>query len=264
MARIIGVLLAGMASLMFASTASAALVQADFNDLSPGPVKGQGGGVGLAGTWDGSSTIAVVSGDLSAPASTNFAMTQSGSAQSLRQPAGTISGNNVQRFLTTPLTDTVWFSFLLRPKPDRGGIDLDSGRILDVDGKLLLALDGYHYMGTYFSAGQDALVLGKVEIDAGTIGQDFVSVWVNPDVTNLGPADATVTSDDWIGDAKIDFLRVESYYGASDFVDMVTLSDGDGNANWAFAQVIGVPEPTTFLVWSLLAGLAIGLRWRRK
>jgi hypothetical protein len=55
------------------------------------------------------------------------------------------------------------------------------------------------------------------------------------------------------------------------YVQMLVL---DNYAGWGFAggdrvgfaeiSFLAVPEPTTVLIWSLLAGLGVGLRWRRR
>ena len=110
-------------------------VRVDFNDMSAGDVNGQAGGMGFTGTWttrvneaEPTYHIDTVSGDLVAPASTNFRLTQSGTAQSLQGMNNNYTVDKATRSLTTPLTDTVWFSFLLEPcDGGRGGIDLNSG-----------------------------------------------------------------------------------------------------------------------------------------
>ncbi len=260
-----------LAVLLATAPADAALVRADFNDLSLGDLSGQAGGVGLAGTWadNGTGNIDVVSGDLAAPASTNFAVDQSGSARSV-QGVGTSDGDRGKRTFSTPLAGEVWFSFLVNPTATgRGGIDLDALRILAVGtGFRVLGATGVDKnVGGLFTPGSDALVLGRVQIDAGGGGEDYIQGWVNPDIYNLGTPAISVTTANWIGDGQLNTLGVESYFSGSApaaTVDLISVSDGGGNPNWAFNQVVGIPEPATLLIWSLLVGLGVGLGWRRR
>jgi len=39
---------------------------------------------------------------------------------------------------------------------------------------------------------------------------------------------------------------------------------GEAGAGQTLQLFAAVPEPATLLIWSLLAGLGIGLRWRRR
>ncbi len=262
-AKLIQLGLVGVAILLGTASASATLVSADFNDLAAGDVNGQAGGTGLAATWTAPVQVDVIAGDLSAPSSTNFALTQSGTAQSL-QGTGDSSAGKASRNLTTALTDTVWFSFLLTPTTSgRGGIDLDGSRILAVGTQFRVFLNNVvHGTTSPFTVGQTALVLGKVEIDADVSGNDWFTAWVNPDVENLGTATLTVTDKNWITDASIGQLGVETYQGdttAASIVDLITLSNGSN----AYGDVTGViPEPASLVL--LLCAVASWFVWRRR
>ncbi|MDZ7616623.1 MAG: hypothetical protein U1E05_06435, partial [Patescibacteria group bacterium] len=236
-------------------------VRIDFNDMSAGNVNGQAGGMGFTGTWttpvnpsQPSYHIAAVAGDLVAPASTNFKLTQSGTAQSLQGIGNDVSVDKTSRTLTTPLTDTVWFSFLMQPtEGGLGGIDLNSGRIIAVGSSFNTYLDGHDTStGSVFTNyGTTYLVLGRLDIDAGTGGEDHLRLWVNPDVT-LGP-DGLVTpthqdlATNWITTGSVDTLRIETYAGsaggATPRIDLITLSSGPN----AYFNVTGVPEPSAML-----------------
>ena len=118
MNRLATVALTAIIGLTATYSAKAAIVVADFNDNLPGQLAGQGGGTNLSGTWAASTNPAVVPGDLIAPLSTNYATPQSvGVPQSVQNlnTAATNANGQTTRTVATPLSGTIWFSFLVNP-----------------------------------------------------------------------------------------------------------------------------------------------------
>lgn len=248
---------------LIASThvASAALVRVDFNDLTAGDLTGQAGGAGVSGTWTGNATrIDVVPGDLTAPLGTNFELTQSGTA--LKTGSNDTAQYPVTRTLSSALTGDVWFSYLVNAtSTGRGGIDLDGVRIIAVASQLAAISGGHDRRASgVFSAGQTSLVLGSIQLDAGSGGEDFLSLWVNPDVRNLGSPTLTVNDVNFFGDGDIDAVAVEIYSSTSQFVDLISLSDGPR----AYADVTGIPEPSSLVMLLGLGGFALIAFVRRR
>jgi len=105
------------------------------------------------------------------------------------------------------------------------------------------------------TASATSLVLFRIDFSAA--GNDTLSLWVDPDVNNLGTA-ATVSSENWLGASGITSVSVFSYNGLRPLVDNVRLSD-DADA---FAQVTGVPEPSSAALIAL-ASVAFACGRRR-
>ena len=230
-------------------------VSTTLNGLNTGNMNGQSGdGVGFAeeSTWSsGTSTISVRDRDLSAMTGTNYGLNQSGNT---RLAQGTSSSARQQaRQIAVTMDGTVWFSFLVKRASDdsRGGIGFNrtsytpgAPRILANQSSLLLDFDPSTYdvsVPGVFTTGETALVVGKIDINAGTGGEDHVSVWVNPDVSDPGGATATQNGADFVGDG-ITYLNVISYHGgvSGGEVDMVFLS----NDTDAYTDVTGAIFPT--------------------
>ena len=111
------------------------IVSANYNDLTAGDITGQQGGSG----WDPNSSysqqnagaggqIDVAAGNLTAPASTNYALTQAGTAQHAERESG--GASTVRRDFDTTMTGEVWFSFLGRVNNTGGnngrtGVNID-------------------------------------------------------------------------------------------------------------------------------------------
>jgi len=261
-----------------ATRASATLVIADYNDLLIGVQQGQYGGTGFSATddWSGTGTIYVISGDLTAPAGTNYALTQAGNARSII--GNWNDGRRNPRDLATALTgDTVWFSFLVQNQTDnsRGGISFNGSGYVPQDPRVQTAgadlfVNGSTVATGVFTTGQTALVLGRIAVS--DTGSDTWDIWVDPDVSGgpggLGTTTASVV-DNYITSAGITRLGNISYHwpgtagdqnGAK--LDMIYLSDGPNG----FADVTGVviPEPSTLAIWALgLLGLG-WYGWRRR
>jgi hypothetical protein len=214
----------------------AGTVIADFNDLAPGDLNGKTGGTGFAAsTWINNSAgtaetfIDVVTGNLTAPAATNYSLPQSGAAQSAQNTNGTTSLQT--RALATPLTgDTVWFSFLLNQPTaspgvttgSRGGIclnqattfhDPNNPRIMGLGSQLTAWLTGNNdvVVNSAFTAGTTAVVLGRILVS--DTGNETLSLWVNPNVNALGTPTATHSGANWIGPTGITSVSVQSYAG---------------------------------------------------
>ena len=85
-----------------------------------------------------------------------------------------------------------------------------------------------------------------------------------------------LAEDDLLGVLPGDLLASETVFGgifvAPGDVLLMAIDDGGNSSSNDRVRLDGyislrsliVPEPTTLLIWSLLAGLGIGLRWRRR
>ena len=255
------------------NSALALEMRADFDDLLAGPdhtddgdgggilQRGQAGGVGFdpADPWGvptsgSTSTIHVLNtGNLTAPASTNFAITQSGSGHVLQGTAG--AGRQNERDVSQPLTGEIWFSFLLNQPSsssvggvtwDRTGFSPTDPQVTALGQDLRLGIPGIGFVTdsstSDLTLGADALILGRMMLDFdGT--NDMVEVWLNPDVsagpTGLGApllSNATQLSN-WDSNG-ITQIGTPSYgdTGGSGILDLISFSD-DVNA---FEDVTGV------------------------
>jgi len=238
---------------------NAGTVIADFNDNTEGPLggfevgTGQGGGTGwLSGdVWANTGTISVISGDLTAPASTGYSVTQDPIPQSVQ---GTFaSGRQSTRAVETPLTGTVWFSYLLNQPTanSRGGITFNQNgsspgnpRIVAVGTEIRIALSTLQAPGDgavgLLTLEETALILGRLTIDnAG--GAETLEIWINPDVTGdpttLPAPDTSLTEETVSLDPGLTRIGVQSYSsdGLGGIVDSLRVSDA---AN-AFEVVTG-------------------------
>lgn len=269
---------------------NAAVVYADFNDNALGPLgnftagSGQSGGSGFdpgaGNTWANTGTLDVVSGDLTAPGSTGYALSQTGPGQSAQ--GDFTAGRQTTRATATTMgtASDIWFSFLLNQPvaASRGGITFNQNgsspgnpRIVAVGTDVRIALSTLQAPGTgaTVSLGVDTLFLGQLQIDAA--GDETLSIWINPDVTGgiagLGAADTSITEQAASIDAGITRVGIQSYGTSATpvggIVDAFIVSD-DADPNQAFAAVTGIsviPEPSTALL-TLLASFGL-LRRRR-
>ncbi len=261
------------------SSAGAAVVLADFNDNTGGtPLSdvngGQGGGSGwnAADNWGNTGTINVVSGDLSAPVSTNYSIVQSGTANRIQ---GDFNGNRqTTRLTATTLGNAgsdVWFSFLVNQNSlnSRSGISANMDQAQGAAGRLVVLVGTEVRIGLEnlqdsdaanhpsVTIGTTALILGRLSLNTG--GDENLDVWVNPDVSGgiagLGTAGSTRSEESATLGGGLDRLGLVSYSTASNdggFLDSIRFSD-DSNADQAFADVTGVlvPEPSALMLGAL-------------
>lgn len=267
---------------------TAAIVYADFNDNVTGGLgsftagAGQGGGSGFldGDVWANTGTVTVIGGNLSAPASTNYAITQGPSAAQSTQGTFTGGRHTTRATATTMATASdLWFSFLLNQPTSnsRGGITFNQNssapgnpRIVatgtDVRLGLGSTLQGAGSGGT-MALTSNTLILGQLQIDA--TGDETLNIWVNPDVsggiTGLGAADSSLTENAASLNGGITRVGIQSYSSDNQggIIDSLILSD-DTDPNQAFADVTGIsviPEPSALML-SLLSSLALFRRRR--
>jgi hypothetical protein len=259
-------------TVFISSNGHATTVIIDFNDLNTGGLDGQSTTApGTTGDWTVSADInQVVSGNLVAPASTNFGIAESGTAQRLQGPVPNDAENGTVS--VTPLTgNTIWGSFLLNLNGDpdaRSGIQFNSGptdspndpRILALGTTAQARLGGTNVSaaGAFSDADFDDTYLFLFKIDVDDAGSDTINFWINPDVTSeatIGSATAS-GSRDFLGATGITSVSFFVYDGAP-FIDSFRLSD-DADA---FLQVTAIPEPSTLL---LVSGAMVALALFRR
>src|SRR5687768_1762636 len=86
-------------------SADAAIIAADFNDITVGGINGKAGGTGFTGNWTGSAGGQIVAGDLT---SSLYTVTQGGTAQHYRSTNSTGLRQNYGTVTTSPAGE-VWF-----------------------------------------------------------------------------------------------------------------------------------------------------------
>jgi len=116
--------------------------------------------------------------------------------------------------------------------------------------------NGFADIGTV--ANQTYFLVIRARDTGGDTNYDVVDLWVDPLSPNPGPPDGTEGGGAGISSLsqfvhRIAFLETGDQY----VIDNVRIGS-------SFASVIPTPEPSTLLIWSLLAGLGIGLGWRRR
>ncbi|MBU4273640.1 MAG: PEP-CTERM sorting domain-containing protein [Planctomycetes bacterium] len=113
-------------------------------------------------------------------------------------------------------------------------------------------------VGGSYSAGQEVLIVGKLEFNTGGGGMEQLQIWVNPtNVETGGQTHMPIIGD--IGWTTPDLVYLESYSADSLFSFM-----DDVRIGTTWADVGPVPEPSTLLL--LAAGL-LGLlcyAWRKR
>ena len=162
-------------------------VAVNFGTLNGGfNPNGSSFGTGFSGTWSGTGTLRAVTGSLS---SALYNLPDTGNNTALQGIYG--QERQLTRSLTTPITDEVWFSFLVNNPlaTSVGGISFNTpvGDGFPSHGDAAITASGtsLNIAGTVvanqFTLGQTALVLGRVGFDAD--GNEVIDVWVDPPLT---------------------------------------------------------------------------------
>lgn len=272
-----------LASLSFAAAAAhAAIVVADFNDFAVGnlntsgtPAADDNTGTGFSNpNWiSGSTVVRIISGDLAAPRSTNYAVAQPATGGKKPRRALMNWPNNdgcrqQHRDLATPLSGLVWGSFLVNNShaEQMAGLSFNIGKTgaavatpHPANGRWLVAkgtsLVVHKHGGAtetvdnVFTLKQTALVL--FSYDTATKRLD---VWINPtlptrveDLASVTPAYSSgATPCDLFGpDNQLNGLGLIFYAGAatnylSGALDSVRLSSNQSG----YHDVTGLPSPS--------------------
>lgn len=281
--------------LVCAGSATAATLVADFNDYpseerllntnygTGWPVDGFTSGSQVKwgedvvdGTVGGTSVIVTTAGDLVAPASTGYNITQS-VVTAARSVTGTSTATRRQNRDTGGMTGDIWMSWLMAPSADgRIGLNLngsvkgfngaDNVRIIALGSSFNVYGPGTNAQTNVFIADETVLILGLLQMDSsGT--DDRLRLWVNPTVS-LGETDVLTNQaplhdlvlDDAIMGSSLDTVGVVAYSATSNpgRLDNLRLSN-DTNG---FGAVTGiVPEPgVSGLLLVGVAGLAVRRR----
>lgn len=240
-------LVAAAAAWLGGQTASATLVVADFNDLSTGALTNTTGGTGFkADKWTFSGRLQVVAGELDSL----YARPQTGALHSVQTVAtGLSSDAQTARALATPLTGTIWFSFLAQMTDggDRVAFSINPGsadnNVRDADfifvsGQFRVRVGaGSTTMATGLATnGIGAnLVLGRIMVNNPAVAggtNDTLDVWLNPSVTSPNASELPLpgysTNLNWLSNNAISNIGVVSYdtlAGDGGVIDNIRLSD---------------------------------------
>jgi lysophospholipase L1-like esterase len=237
-----------LAILCFAGVAQADVVQIDFNGLATASIVDQTAvGTGLTGAWTDGTGSVVESGDLVAPAGTNFGLTQSGDGKVFQGDGLTNSHVGFAGDLGGA-GSTVWGSFLCsHSSGGAAAIGFDSNfatheQAFGNDGgnsRLNIWKSGGSTVGTVgdFQAGTN-LVLFKITPD-NSGKNDLLEVWTNPDVTApLGTAYLIEAGKNILGGNVLSSMKIFGL-DSNQTIDLITVSDGPN----AYADVTGHAQP---------------------
>ncbi len=274
--------------------ARAELVTSDFNGMTTGSaLSGQSSGsTGLRESWVGATAPVVRPTNLT---SSNYNVTQTGVAGRIQSQTG-VNGaeSTTRRGITTPLSGTVWFTFLgqLTDSDDRVALTLNQINSNNVDNN---ATDNNDLNLIFVGSGSGGLfrvrikndpnmndnvvtglsqnntttylILAQLAIDSGGVN-DALNVWFDPDLTAItGPEDLPApnfsnSSYDFVNGSTISNLGVSSYTsdisgGSPDggILDNIRISDTT-DAFYEVTGVVIVPEPSPLVL--LPTALALG------
>lgn len=269
-------------SLFVAAVTHAAIVVADFNDFEVGnlntsgtPAAGNNTGSGFSNpNWiSGSTVVRIISSDLVAPRSTNYAVVQPATGgkkprRALMNWPGNDGCRQQHRDLATPLSGLVWGSFLVNNShaEQMAGLSFNIGKTgaavatpNPVNGRWLVAKGtslvihkhggATETVNNVFTLKQTALVLFSYDTAAKRL-----DVWVNPTlparVEDLAPATPAYSSgatpcDLFGADNQLNGLGLIFYAGAatnylSGIIDSVRLSSNQSG----YYDVTGLPPPS--------------------
>lgn len=267
----------------------AGLVQIHFSDQANGALQGQpAGGAGLIGSWGtGSANPVVGNGDLTAPAGTNFNLTQPDGGKRVEiSLTGGDRQNSVE--LEIPLSGTIWGTFLVNNNNGgKAGIGFNTTHNQQFGTAPHLLVEGTDLVfitntdtrtvaeGVVPTVG-DSLILFKMVLDPGRT-EVTIDAWINPDLLQVLPephVSAISTHSDVLNNdlyrIAVGGRRPSGGSTSNSLVDFVTLSDGPN----AFTDVTGrpfiapsvaasstvtetVPEPSTAVyVWLAICAFA--------
>ncbi|MCF7847755.1 MAG: PEP-CTERM sorting domain-containing protein [Kiritimatiellales bacterium] len=268
--------------------ASAALVVADFNDLSTGDLNGQGGGSGFSGNYTGATNTQVIAGNLT---SSLYDVSQSGTAQSIKSTTFVgAAGGQIQRDLDSAMGGTIWISMLGENEivQGRGGFSLNpttgnttanafnvlffnsNASTADVRlraGSTTLASDN----ALSWSMGSTGLFLLRIQVSVG--GNETLDFWLNPNVSAYSSeTDFLANVTPTLTHNATDLFDSVSSVGVFSYTSGATVSDGATLDNFrmsndsvdAFKDVTGIPEPATIGMLGLGVLLALALRRRMR
>ncbi|MFZ9937911.1 MAG: Ig-like domain-containing protein [Luteolibacter sp.] len=204
------------------------------------------------GTTDGTSVILTTTGDLVAPGSTGYNITQTGTGRSV---TGNSSSVRRQNRATGGMTGDIWMSWLMAPSADgRLGLNLngsvkgfngqDNVRIIAVGSSFNVYGPGTNAKTGVFTANETVLMLGLLQMD-NTGTEDRLRLWVNPDLS-LGESDVLenqtpihdLVLDNAIMGSSLNTIGIIAYSATSNpgTLDSLRLSNGA----YGFSDVTGV------------------------
>jgi hypothetical protein len=253
-------------------------IVADFNDLSPGTLYNREGGTGFEAPWSVNTSVPrIETGDLAAPESTGYNIPQVGAYNGYMIGRHASADRRQARDITDLIgSDDIWFSFLVKndESTDATGIDFRANATaytVDVGPQQVFLIGQTLFIGSAdglggsvdvsskTTLGEAALIVGKVNTAGDSELAESLDVWVNPDVTNLGPADFSTSDVGW-NLARLSVLGINSYdtgdSGTGGFLDAIRISK---DTEHAFEFVTGVvagtvpadpPEPAILFIES--------------
>jgi len=256
-----------------------------------GGLNGQAGGTGLSGNWSDNQTVNVVN-----PPTLTYGDLANAGGQ-----ADMLNGNGVDAWITTSsvlgdnnlLNDgaTLWFSTVFQ-KTSGGGSNEWAGFALGTD-RLNAAYNGARMDGGYglgfttrsegirvsdwnfgnanqggtlsVSYNTPTLIVGKIAWGA-NVGADETLSLYTPSLMDLGSL-GTGVSKSFTGfdQSSLNTLSLtQRNSGGTQTYDEIRFGATLADVTPFTTSNDVIPEPTTLLIWSLLAGLGVGLGWRRR